>query len=198
MPNCFVVFDIDWHTCCLHSIVSQGYLTVCHGVLVNSLYYIFHSRPSLSCGDCRVLTNEMGAISLEDYEKKVIEESIALYEIKEKDPKAFPALPVSTLILLSLVITQFFMQITHNRHPIACPLGQAMGCLLWVQSLTCKFFTLVIVMLYVALGCKYYYKINDKYNTLNQFSLKCSQYMPHSSFGRWDMGVSFVISKFDP
>ena len=27
-----------------------------------------------------------------------------------------------------------FMENTYNRHPIACPWGQAMGCLLWVQT----------------------------------------------------------------
>ena len=29
-----------------------------------------------------------------------------------------------------------FLQNMHNRHPIACPYGQAMGCLVWLQSLT--------------------------------------------------------------
>ena len=28
-----------------------------------------------------------------------------------------------------------FLQKSHNRHPIPCPWGQGMGCILWVQSL---------------------------------------------------------------
>ena len=37
-----------------------------------------------------------------------------------------------------------FLQSTcnHTRHPIACPLGQAMGCLLWVQNLTNALFAI--------------------------------------------------------
>ena len=27
-----------------------------------------------------------------------------------------------------------FLQNIHNKHPIACPLGRGMGCLLWVQT----------------------------------------------------------------
>ena len=63
-----------------------------------------------------------------------------MWQLYGKDPMI--SSPTDTMVsprlLYNPLITwSVFALSTHNRHPIACPSGQAMGCLLWVQSLIC-------------------------------------------------------------
>ena len=83
-------------------------------------------------------------------------------------------------------------QNTHNRHPIACPWGQDMGCLLWVKTSIkvipqplqwCMHYLVILIHIIMALYCM----------CLNSIEACISNHMPSSV---WDE-ITYPLPKFN-
>ena len=81
-----------------------------------------------------------------------------------------------SLLILQRSFIVKFLKNTHNRHPIDCPHGQAMGCLLWVQNqlyglyFSSHLFAAMILLCCICTGiyciyCPYWYDC-DVYSTM--------------------------------
>ena len=98
------------------------------------------SRPTPAAGTLYIINTALTVAATYNYPSKCGNEvgSLKYTQISEVDlslevswdcPRSFMVIQRGANITWSISLLN-----THKRHPIACPWGRAMGCLLWVQS----------------------------------------------------------------